>query len=599
MSFTIEFQPVGVRLVNEEPLTLLDAARRAGLALRADCGGAGTCGKCRVQVAASAHPIPPVENDRRHLSEKQIGEGFRLACSAVADGDCKVLIPVETMLSGQVLQTSGEEIDLQVDSPIQQQAVVLPPPTLEDLRSDFERLKDTCGLADLTADLETLRRLPEALRSSQWHINLIRHGHTVMHFTPAACRPLAGLAVDVGSTKLACYLLDLETGRLLAAKGAPNPQIGYGEDIMARLAYAQQGAQQSQKLHNLVIETIQNTAVEMCRQVGIADHSIADACLVGNTAMHHFFLNLSGASLAVSPFVPAVSSAQNVPAEDIGLIGMPGMRVYAPPVIAGFVGSDHLAFLYACAFGRDERTRLGIDIGTNTEIALQKGGRIVSVSTASGPAFEGAHIQFGMRAAPGAIEHVRIRPDGRLELDVIGDRQPNGICGSGILDALGEMRAAGMFNRRGRLEKTHPAVKLDENGMAFFPLSDDPDDGRTITLSQHDIDQVLLAKGAIRAGIEVLMDYLKIQPVQIDEVVIAGAFGSYMLPEQAIRIGMLPEIPLEKIRAVGNAAGAGARSMLVSAHARTQAEALARRMEYLELSLYPDFDLFYARGIQA
>ena len=599
MSFTIEFQPVGVRLVNEEPLTLLDAARRAGLALRADCGGAGSCGKCRVQIAASAHPITPVENDRRHLSAAQIDEGFRLACSAVADGDCRVLIPPETMLSGQVLQTAGEGNELQVDSPVQQQAVLLPPPALEDLRADFERLKDTCGLADLTADMKILRNLPKALRSSQWHINLIRHGNALMHITPNACRPLAGLAVDVGSTKLACYLLDLETGRLLAAKGAPNPQIGYGEDIMARLFFAQQGAQQSRKLHDLVIEAIQNTAAEMCRQVGIANDSIADACLVGNTAMHHFFLDLPGASLAVSPFVPAASSALNFPAEDIGLTGMPGMRVYAPPVIAGFVGSDHLAFLSACDFGGDDRTRLGIDIGTNTEIALQKGSRIVSVSTASGPAFEGAHIQFGMRAAPGAIEHVRIGPDGRVELDVIGDQPPGGICGSGILDALGEMRAAGLFNRRGRLEKTHPAVKLDANGMAFFPLSGEPVNGRTITLSQHDIDQVLLAKGAIRAGIEVLMDQLKVQPAEIDEVVIAGAFGSFMLPEQAIRIGMLPGIPLEKIRAVGNAAGAGARMLLVSAQARSQAEALARRIEYLELSLYPDFDLFYARGIQA
>ncbi len=599
MSFIIEFQPVGIRLVNEEPLTILDAARQAGLALRADCGGEGTCGKCRIKIAADLASFAPSENDRMHLTEDQIEDGYRLACSTIAACDCKVFIPPESLPNGQVLQTSGEGSAFPPDSPIRQMMVEITPPGLHDPASDFERLQTAAGGQALTADLQTLRRLPRALRENHWKVNLVLRENEVLDFTSAPCRPQAGLAVDVGSTKLACYLLDLESGQLLAAKGTPNPQVMYGEDIMARLAFALKGGAESRKLHNLVMEAIQRTAEEMYRQVGILPEQIMDACLVGNTAMHHFFLDLPGDSLAVSPFVPAVSAALYPPAAQLGLRGMPNMGVYAPPVIAGFVGSDHLAFLCACDFGEDERTRLGIDIGTNTEIALQKGGRIVSVSTASGPAFEGAHIQYGMRAAPGAIEHVHIAPDLHISLDVIGSQPPHGICGSGILDSLGEMRTAGMFNSRGRLEKSHSLVKTDKDGKAFVQLWQDPSEDRTVTLSQYDIDQVLLAKGAIRAGIEVLMDHLQVLPAEIDEVVIAGAFGSYMLPEQAIRIGMLPEISLEKIHAVGNAAGAGARRMLVSRAARRQAEALARRIEYLELSLYPDFELFYARGIQA
>ena len=230
--------------------------------------------------------------------------------------------------------------------------------------------------------------------------------------------------------------------------------------------------------------------------------------------------------------------------------------------------------------------RLGIDIGTNTEIALQKGDKVVSVSTASGPAFEGAHIRFGMRAAPGAIEHVIISQQGEVQIQVIGDQPPVGICGSGILDAVSELRRNSILNSRGRLDRTAKGVQLDEQGKPFFTLAG------SITLSQNDIDQILLAKGAIRAGIDVLMDYLKVLPSEIEEVLIAGAFGSYMHPENAMRIGMLPQIPVSRIRAVGNAAGTGARMMLVSKTARKKAEELAKRIEYLELTVYPEFPMF-------
>ena len=275
---------------------------------------------------------------------------------------------------------------------------------------------------------------------------------------------LLGLAVDVGSTKLACYLMDLETGEVLAAKGVPNPQIAYGEDIMARLSYALKEKDGASKLHSLLMQSINQAAAELCAQIGKSSTEIVDACLVGNTAMHHFFLDLPIESLAFSPFVPVLSDAVDPLSSEIGLASMPGGRIHAPAVIAGFVGSDHLAFLLAEGFGEDDRVRLGIDIGTNTEIALQKGNKVVSVSTASGPAFEGAHIRFGMRAAPGAIEHVSIGQQGKVQIQVIGDLPPVGICGSGILDAVSELRRNNLLNSRGRLDRSAPGVQLDETG---------------------------------------------------------------------------------------------------------------------------------------
>jgi uncharacterized 2Fe-2S/4Fe-4S cluster protein (DUF4445 family) len=312
--------------------------------------------------------------------------------------------------------------------------------------------------------------------------------------------------------------------------------------------------------------------------------------------MHHFLLNLPIESLAFSPFVPVASDSLYPLASELELLSMPGSCVYMPSIIAGFVGSDHLAFLLSEGFGNDKRVRLGIDIGTNTEIALQKNGRVVSVSTASGPAFEGAHIRYGMRAGQGAIEHINMDHHGNVNIHVIGNRNPLGICGSGILDALSEMRRLGILNSRGRLDKSARGVLIDDQGKPYFIIAESE---KQIILSQADIDQILLAKGAIRAGIDVLMNYLEVKPGDIEEVLIAGAFGSYMDPQQAIRIGMLPDIPLSCIRAVGNAAGAGARMMLVSKTERQKAEKLVRIIEYLELTVYPEFPLFFAHGIQA
>ncbi|MDP2965123.1 MAG: ASKHA domain-containing protein [Pelolinea sp.] len=596
MSFTIEFQPLGIRLVCGEPFTLLEAARQAGISLRSDCGGAGICGKCAVQIFSTPNKYPPTDTEKTFFTETQLADGLRLACETIVENDLKVQVPSGSVIEGQVLQVEGSQDSIQPDPLIFQKMVRLDEANLNNLASDFTRLQQASEIKSLTANLEVLRRIPDLLRKNNWQANLIIREKELVNLTGQSLLKLLGLAVDVGSTKLACYLMNLETGEVLATKGVPNPQIAYGEDIMARLAFAIKGKDEANTLHSLLMQSINQAAAELCAQIGLSSAEITDACLVGNTAMHHFFLNLPAESLAFSPFVPAVSNSLNPLSSEIGLDAMPGSHVYAPAVIAGFVGSDHLAFLLAEGFSENNRVCLGIDIGTNTEIALQNGSRLVSVSTASGPAFEGAHIRFGMRAAPGAIEHVSIDQQGKAQIQVIGGQSPTGICGSGILDAVSEMRRLGILNHRGRMDKSAPGIRLDDQGKPYFILAESD---RQITLSQNDIDQILLAKGAIRAGIDVLMDYLKVKPEEIQEVLIAGAFGSYMRPEHAMRIGMLPEIPLGRVRAVGNAAGAGARMMLISKTIREKAEKLAKRVEYLELTVYPEFSMFYARGIQA
>jgi uncharacterized 2Fe-2S/4Fe-4S cluster protein (DUF4445 family) len=595
-AFTVEFQPSGLRLILDEPTTLLDAARQAGVLMRADCGGKGICGKCRIQLLSDLGDYPAAKADISRLDQGSIDAGFRLACETIAQKDIKVFIPPDSIIEGQILQVDGWPHDVEVNSSVNRITVTLKPAQLNDLRSDMARVKDFLNLNDLAADLNVLKEIPRILRQNQWSADLVIREQRIISIVKPGQEKLIGLAVDVGSTKLACYLMDLESGELLAARGTPNPQIAYGEDIMARIAHALQSEQNAKRLQTILFDAINQTSQVLAEEVGLETDSIVDVCMVGNTAMHHLFLHVPVDSLAVSPFVPAFNEAIYPSAVELDMTAMHGSGIYTPPVIAGFVGSDHLAFLLAEGFGEDQRVRLGIDIGTNTEIALQKGNEIVSVSTASGPAFEGAHIRFGMRAAPAAIEHVTLDSRGSAEIQVIGNLVPIGICGSGILDAVAEMRRVGMLNPRGRMVRDFPGVHLDGDGKPYIQLTEG---SHIVTLSQKDVDQILLAKGAIRAGIDILMDHLNVKPAEIEEVVIAGAFGTFMLPEHAMRIGMLPQIPMEKVQAVGNAAGAGARMMLISKSARAKAESLARQIRYLELTVYPEFPMFYARGIQA
>ena len=597
MPYVLVFEPLGIRLLAEQPMTIADAARQAGVPIRMECGGKGTCGKCRVQ------PFPNPANQtmfEQQLLGEYLAEGWRLACRTVVSGLTRVDIPAASQATLQVVQTDGKTTHSEVDPTVAVYPITVQSPTLHDQASDFDRLSrailDRYGVTLTCSSLAELGQLSRVMREQAGQVIVAARMDELIAVYPGVHERLLGFAVDVGTTKLACYLVNLSTGQVLATKGLMNPQLSFGEDIMSRLQAVLSDPRNGPRHQSAVVRALASAAEELCELVGEHPDRIVDACMVGNTAMHHLVLGLPTSSLAVSPFVPVINQALDIPAHEIGFTFAPGARVHFPAPIAGFVGSDHLAFLLAEEFGKDDRIRVGVDIGTNTEIILQAKGRLVSCSTASGPAFEGAHITHGMRAAPGAIEHVRIDGQGRAECQVIGGEPPIGICGSGILDALSELYRVGLINSRGRMQIAEPNIRLDRNGAPSYHLTGGQDSQREIVITQADIDQLLLAKGAIRAGIEILMQHLDVTAEQINEIVLAGAFGTYLDPANAIRIGLLPDIPPAKIHAVGNAAGAGARWMLVSRTAREQAARLGREIKYLELTVYPGFSKYFARG---
>ena len=584
--YQIDWEPIGRRGPCSAGQTLLDCARRLGVDLASLCGGRGTCGRCRVQVLAG-RLSEPTATEHRLLSSQELADGYRLACQALPMGDCRLRVPPSSLTTPQRTQVEGLEVSVPPEPAVATCRARLSPPSLSDLQADADRLLAALGPAPAspTIDLQVLRGLSPQLRACGWQVAAYLRGNEVVAVGPAAGRAL-GLAVDVGTTKIAAYLVDLESGQTLAAQGAMNPQIAYGEDVVSRLALARESPAEASRLQALVAEALNQLASELTASVGAGPETIVDAVAVGNTAMHHLLLHLPVEQLALAPYVPAVSEALDVKAREVGLRLAPGAYLHLLPNVAGFVGADHVATLLATGAAEAEGVVLIIDIGTNTEICLVCDGRLTSASCASGPAFEGAHIKHGMRASSGAIERLRLTGD-QLEYQTIGGSEPAGICGSGILDILAQLYLAGVLDRRGKLGD-HPLIRTCEGEREFVVV---PEAGGrpAITFTQRDVRQLQMAKAAIRAGIQLLVRASGHAEADIDRIIIAGAFGSYIDVASAVTIGLLPPLPLNRFRQVGNAAGTGARLALISRQQRAAAQTLARRVGYLELAADPDF----------
>jgi uncharacterized 2Fe-2S/4Fe-4S cluster protein (DUF4445 family) len=552
-----------------------------------------------VQIVAGVVTLPTLR-EHSELSLAELAQGYRLACLARPLSDCRLYVPPESLTALQRTQVEGLEVPAEVQPSVANWVVQMAPPTLEDLRGDDERLCEAVsaagGVAAAISDLEVARLASTELRRLGWQARVTLRGREVTHVS-AAGAPWLGLAVDIGTTKIAAYVVDLASGHTLDARGVMNPQIAYGEDVIARLVYAGKGPDEAAHLQTLLADGLSQLAADACQAIGARPADIVDAVVVGNTAMHHLFLRLPVGQLAVAPYVPAVRGAVDVKARDIGLRLAPGATVHLLPNIAGYVGADHVAMLLATGMANQTDSTLAIDIGTNTEMCLAHGGRMTSLSCASGPAFEGAHIKFGMRAAPGAIERVRIA-EGRVEYKTIGDAPPVGICGSGILDVMAHLRLAGLLDARGRIGESPWSREAD--GAIEFVIAGDRESGsgRAITVTQGDIRELQLAKGAIRAGIETLLQDAGIAASDLEQVIIAGAFGTYIDVESAITIGLLPELPLERISQVGNAAGTGARLALISQGHRQKAQEIAQRVRYIELARSPRFMRNFAAAMR-
>jgi uncharacterized 2Fe-2S/4Fe-4S cluster protein (DUF4445 family) len=592
---TIDFEPLGRRARVPSGTTLLEAARQAGVGLNAVCGGAGTCGTCCVRVVAG-DVSPPNETE-----DEAVADGMRLACQVRVRSDVRVDVPPASITAPQRAQVEGRERAVEFDPPVRSFDVTTLPPSLTDLRSDATRLCQALhqqhGSVIDRCDHGALRQLSPVLRENGWHARLITHDGELIAVSATEVPPL-GLAVDIGTTKLAAYLVDLDSGETLAAAGTMNPQIAYGEDVMARIAYAMGGADQAQELQHTLVEGLNGLAQKLCTQVERDNAEIVEVVLVGNTCMHHLVLGLPVRQLGLAPYVPALAYPYDLKARELSLRLAPGANVHLLPNIAGFVGADHVAMLLATGIHEAQKVAVGLDIGTNTEISLMAHGRLLSCSCASGPAFEGAHIHDGMRAAPGAIEWVRLVDD-QVEYQTIEDLPPVGICGSGILDGVAELRRAGVLRPNGAMQQgSHPRLRGTGKDAEFLLVpAGEREAPRDVVINRRDVNEIQLAKAAIRAGIEVLLNEAGLEDGQVERIVVAGAFGTYLDINSALTVGMFPPLSRERFAQVGNAAGIGAKLALVSRHCRERTADIARRVEYVELTTHPHFVKVYTKAL--
>jgi uncharacterized 2Fe-2S/4Fe-4S cluster protein (DUF4445 family) len=602
--YTVNFQPIGIRVTVVREKSLLNAAQGAGIDIASICGGIGICDSCKIRLINGSLSEPTLE-EKAIFTDHELDSGYRLACQSYPQSDLIIEIPPESLTAPQRLQIEGQSQTVQIEPAVIPIALDILEPTITDLRSDIVRVREALVQAGVKPQIDfqfpVLENISATLRKYQWHIILaMRKGSVVAALPPST--PLLGLAIDVGTTKLAAYLCDLSTGSILAKAGAMNPQTAFGEDVISRISYSDNISNGRKTLQIRLIDTLNQMIGDLCVQAGDNTHpvmseQIVESVVVGNTAMHHLFAGLPVHQLGVAPYVPAVSESLDVDANRIGLNIASGAKIYLPPNIAGYVGADHVAMLLATGIWSSPKTAIALDIGTNTEISLAHNKEIISCSCASGPAFEGAHITAGMRAAPGAIERVQII-QGELHTQTIDNVLPIGICGSGILDAIACMHQVGAIDHRGSFFSAHPSVRQIDHSHEFLLVENSKSGtGHDLVITRQDINEIQLAKGAIRTGIEVLLDVAGIPVDAIEEFIIAGAFGTYINIPSAIQIGMFPSLPIERFQQIGNAAGAGARQMLLSVEQRSLAEDIAKRVRYIELSTFSKFTNIFTKSL--
>jgi uncharacterized 2Fe-2S/4Fe-4S cluster protein (DUF4445 family) len=605
------FQPSGQRGHIEAGKNLLEVSRELGVDIESVCGGKKTCGKCKVRVqegfferhgieSRSAHLTPLTDEERDLLTGEEIAKGYRLACAAQALGDVLLFVPEESRSGKQVVRKEVTLRKINVSPAVKSYAVRLEKPTLADPLGDYERLLKALAeqhkLKGLTASRHVLAQLPRVLRDCDWQVSVaVWMDREILRVAPGASMRCFGLAIDIGTTTVAGYLCDLASGEVTAVHSLMNPQVTYGEDVMSRVTYIMTHEGGLAELHREIVGALNEITAVVCGKAGIEAGDILELCVVGNTVMHHIFLNISPVGIGVSPFVPVIQSSLDLKATEVGIRVNECANVHILPIEAGFVGADNVGVLIAEAPYEKDEMQLIIDIGTNGEILVGNREKLLSASCATGPAFEGAHIKFGMRAAPGAIERVSINPENlEVEYRIISGADgelARGICGSGIIDAIAEMFRAGIVEKSGRMSKSLNSPRLVQDGKTReFVLvpAEKTAIGKNITIAIGDVRAVQLAKSAIYAGSKILMKKLGIE--KVDRVVLAGAFGTYIDRTCAMLMGMFPDCPIENVVAVGNAAGDGARMALLDVNKRREADEQAKRVEYVELTLEKDFE---------
>lgn len=618
----VVFQPSGRQAQIAEGTPLLEAARQLGVDIDSICGGRQTCGKCKVLIESGTFPKYGIESAADHLTPADMTEcdyfgrrngvysppgNARLSCAAGVTGDVLVTVPPESQTRKQIIRKTATERAIELDPIVRQVFVEVESHRLGERKGDWERLQEALrrewGFEGLRIDLQALRRLGPALKEGKQRITAVVWDDVeVIDVQPGYHEGIYGLAVDLGSTTVAAHLCDLRTGEVLASEAMMNPQVTYGEDLMSRVSYAMMHADGLRTMHEAIIKGLNKLAGLAAHAAGVRARDVHEMVVVGNTVMHHIFLGLDPTDLGAAPFTLATHAPVDVKAREIGLKLHPGANVHLMALEAGHVGADNVGVLVAEAPDQQADMMLVIDVGTNAEILLGNREQLLSASSPTGPAFEGAQITHGQRAAPGAIERVRIDPaTGEPRFRVIGsDRWSDemapeevgatGICGSGIIEAVAELYTAGLMRADGRLEPeaTTPRLRWDgPKGEYVLATADQTATGQEIVVTQDDIRNIQLAKAALYAGCKLLMRRRGVTTV--DKIVLAGAFGSYIDPLRAMILGLYPDCELEKVYAVGNAAGDGARIALLSKARRVEAALAARRVGYVETAVDPHF----------
>ena len=623
----IIFTPSGKRGDFADDVSLLEAARALGVDLDSVCGGRGICGRCQVDVAegdfakhaihsSADHVSPWGEVEARYASKRgAFAAGRRLGCQARICGDLVVDVPPESQVHRQVIRKRAEAHPIEIDPVVRLYYVEVAEPDMHEPSSDLRRLqqalREQWGLADTTADLATLAGLQKALRAGNWKVTVALHkSRDIVAIMPGFAERAFGVAIDVGSTTIAAHLTNLVSGEVVAAVGAMNPQIRFGEDLMSRVSYVMMNPGGDRELTRAVREAMDALIGEAAREAGIARSEILEATLVGNPIMHHLVLGLDPTQLGGAPFALALDAAYEARARELGLDIVPGAFVYALPCIAGHVGADTAGVVLAEGPHLKDELTLLVDVGTNAEIVFGNRERLFACSSPTGPAFEGAQISCGQRAAPGAVERVRIdRATLEPRFKVIGcdlwSDEPGfaaataalgvtGVCGSGIIEVIAEMFLAGIVSEDGVIdgELAERTKRIESVGRTFAYVLHEG--APRLLIYQTDVRAIQLAKAALYAGAKLLIERAGESP---ERVTLAGAFGSHIDPLYAMALGLIPDCDLVKVASAGNAAGTGARIALLNLTARAEIESVVRRIDKIETAIEPAFQRHFVAAM--
>jgi uncharacterized 2Fe-2S/4Fe-4S cluster protein (DUF4445 family) len=602
----IIFSPFEKTIQTDGSKTILQLAQDAHIPLQSTCGGKKKCGKCSVIIKETDSPLPPPSDREKAVLGGRVEEGYRLACETRLHHDAVVSIPAESRITDLVILTRNTKhtISSRIRPNIRQFLVEVPPPVLDPVVADRERLmlslEKTHGIRQPAMDPFVLRKLPQALRSNQKGVSVtVRGKDEIIDLCSGRGGGLFGVAFDVGTTTVVCFLMDLITGEKRSVKASMNPQVAFGDDVITRLSFCQENPDGLEKLSSSIILCLNELVVSAAAEVRIDPDQIVEAVMVGNTAMHHLFVGLDPHYLSMAPYAPVLQEGQDYKARDLGLKISASAYVHLPPLKAGFVGSDTIACILATGLHRSRIPTLLIDLGTNGEIVFGNKNKMLCCSTAAGPAFEGGHIRWGMRASPGAIERVKIDSKTHaVTWETIHHEKPLGLCGSGIISVVAEMVRAGIILGRGNFDDSLQTHRLrdGEDGREFVLVwASEAGISQDIVITQKDVAELQMAKSAVHAGATLLME--EFEGEAVERILLAGAGGNFIDPKDACTIDLFPGCPTAKVLGVGNAAGYGSCLALLDQNKRNEAERIAEKLEYRELAATARFQELFVSGM--